>query len=72
MWLCDVISVNCHFLLCRVNAQQLATENELMMNQMRQTENDTIDVVTFLKKEDQRKDAKVSIKTLIKALRPLN
>ena len=29
------------------------------MNQMRQTETDTIDVVTFLKKEDQKKDTKV-------------
>ena len=30
------------------------------MNQMRQTETDTIDVVTFLKKEDQKKDVKVN------------
>jgi len=46
-------------ILCRQNAQQLALENELLENQMRQTEIDTIDVVTFLKKEDQKKMAKV-------------
>ena len=44
---------------CRQNAQDLALENDLLMNQMRQTETDTIDVVTFLKKEDQKKDTKV-------------
>ncbi|KAF6029904.1 CCDC176 [Bugula neritina] len=43
----------------RQNAQDLALENELLMNLMRETETDTIDVVTFLKKEDQRKDRKV-------------
>ncbi|XP_067943520.1 basal body-orientation factor 1-like [Watersipora subatra] len=43
----------------RQNAQELSLENELLMNQMRQTETDTIDVVTFLKKEDQKKDGRI-------------
>lgn len=38
-------------------------ENDLLMNQMRQTETDTIDVVTFLKKEDQKRDTKVCVKS---------
>jgi len=52
----------------RQNAQDLALENELLMNLMRETETDTIDVVTFLKKEDQRKDRKVFTRFFPKSL----
>ena len=40
-------------------ADNLAYENEKIRDQMRQTEKDTIDVVTFLKKQDADKDAEV-------------
>lgn len=43
----------------RENAQELSTENDLLRNQMQQTELDTIDVITFLKKQDQKKDEQV-------------
>ena len=35
-------------------------ENEELRDHMRQTEKDTIDVVSFLKKQDLEKDAEVS------------
>lgn len=34
-------------------------ENDALQTQMFQTERDTIDVITFLKKQDQEKDAQV-------------
>ncbi|XP_006815796.1 basal body-orientation factor 1-like [Saccoglossus kowalevskii] len=40
----------------RENAKRLALENESLQNHMYQSERDTIDVVTFLKKEDQSKE----------------
>ncbi|XP_045186628.2 basal body-orientation factor 1-like [Mercenaria mercenaria] len=40
----------------RDNAKQLMLENDALQNQMLQTERDTIDVITFLKKEDAVKD----------------
>ncbi|KAL4237666.1 hypothetical protein ACF0H5_002380 [Mactra antiquata] len=40
----------------RENAKQLMLENDALQNQMLQTERDTIDVITFLKKEDAVKD----------------
>ncbi|CAF2187098.1 unnamed protein product [Rotaria magnacalcarata] len=50
-------------------ANSLANENETMRDQMRLTEKDTIDVVTFLKKQDADKDADIdrlqqNVKTL--------
>ncbi|CAF4939276.1 unnamed protein product, partial [Rotaria magnacalcarata] len=50
-------------------ANSLANENEAMRDQMRLTEKDTIDVVTFLKKQDADKDADIdrlqqNVKTL--------
>lgn len=41
-------------------AGTLANENETMRDHMRQTEQDTIDVVTFLKKQDVDKDTDVN------------
>ncbi len=38
----------------------MATDNETLRDQMRQTEKDTIDVVTFLKKQDLDKDTEVN------------
>ena len=35
-------------------------ENDALQGQMFQTEKDTIDVITFLKKQDQDKDGQVS------------
>ena len=49
------------YLSFRLNAQELAIENSLLHDQMHQTETDTIDVVTYLKKADQKKDTKVSL-----------
>lgn len=40
----------------RENAKSLMLENDALQNQMVQTERDTIDVITFLKKEDAVKD----------------
>lgn len=34
-------------------------ENDTLQNAMHQTERDTIDVVTYLKKQDQEKDKQV-------------
>lgn len=49
-----------HFLvLCpcsRENAKKLMVENEALQSQMLQTERDTIDVVTYFKKQDAQKD----------------
>jgi hypothetical protein len=41
-------------------AGTLVDENETLRDQMRQTEKDTIDVVTFLKKQDVDKDTEVN------------
>ncbi len=38
----------------------MATENDTLRDQMRQTEKDTIDVVSFLKKQDLDKDTEVN------------
>lgn len=40
-------------------AGSLANENEGMRDHMRETEQETIDVVTFLKKQDVEKDSEV-------------
>ncbi|CAF1062623.1 unnamed protein product [Didymodactylos carnosus] len=41
----------------RESSNMLANENETLRDQMRQTEKDTIDVVTYLKKQDIDKDS---------------
>ena len=40
-------------------------ENDALQGQMLQTEKDTIDVITFLKKEDAVKDQHVNLQALI-------
>lgn len=39
----------------------LNTENETLRDQMRQTQKDTLDVISFLKKQDIDKDAEVNL-----------
>jgi hypothetical protein len=46
--------------LNRERVDTLATDNETLRDQMRQTEKDTIDVVSFLKKQDLDKDTEVN------------
>ena len=41
-------------------ASTLANENETLRDQIRQTEKDTLDVVTYLKKQDVDKDTEVN------------
>ncbi|XP_005096741.1 basal body-orientation factor 1 isoform X2 [Aplysia californica] len=43
----------------RENAKKLMLENDALQTQMFQTERDTIDVITFLKKQDQDKDSQI-------------
>ena len=47
-------------------ANTLANDNDTLRGQMRQTEKDTIDVVTFLKKQDLDKDIEVKSLMIIK------
>ncbi|CAF5076685.1 unnamed protein product [Rotaria magnacalcarata] len=44
---------------CREVVGTLAGENETLRDQLRQTEKDTIDVVSFLKKQDMDKDTEI-------------
>ena len=48
-----------YYLLCREHAKHLALENDALQTQVEQTEKDTIDVVTYLKHQDEEKDKKV-------------
>ena len=41
--------------------EHLGTENETLRDQLRQTEKDTLDVISFLKKQDIDKDAEVNL-----------
>ena len=45
----------------RETAKKLVYDNEALQNQMVQTERDTIDVISFLKKEDMKKDDQVTL-----------
>lgn len=45
----------------RDSSKRLANHNELLQSQMRQVELDTLDVITFLKGQDQKKDAQVGL-----------
>jgi len=49
------------FVLYREHARKLALENEALQNQVMQTEKDTIDVISFLKSENEEKEKQVSI-----------
>jgi len=44
---------------CREHARKLALENEALHDQVRQTERDTVDVLGFLKNQDEQKDEQV-------------
>ena len=51
-----------HEILSRVRrdtAETLGNENDTLRDQMRQTEKDTIDVISYLKKQDVDKDTEV-------------
>lgn len=50
-----------HGMHCRDNARHLATQNDYLQAQMKQVEMDTIDVISFLKTQDQKKDTVVSV-----------
>ena len=43
----------------RETSHRLMLENDSLQGQMRQTEKDTIDVINYLKHEDQEKDRQV-------------
>ena len=43
----------------RETARKLLLENETIHNQMHQTEKDTIDVISYLKRQDQEKDRQI-------------
>ena len=43
------------------NALQLMAENETLQSAIQRTERDTIEVITFLKKEDSQKDKQVRL-----------
>ena len=47
----------CH--VCRDTAETLGNENDALRDQMRQTEKDTIDVISYMKKQDVDKDTEV-------------
>lgn len=49
----------CSFVFNSERVETLATDNETLRDQMRQTEKDTLDVVSFLKKQDLEKDTEV-------------
>jgi len=48
------------FCVSREHARKLALENEALRDQVRQTEKDTVDVLGFLKGQDEQKDDQVS------------
>ena len=45
----------------RLTTRQLVEENEALHNQMKQTEKDTIDVVGYLKHQDQEKENEMEV-----------
>lgn len=48
------------YLVFRENAKRLLYENDSLQQQVSQTEKDTIEVISFLKQEDMKKDEQVS------------
>jgi hypothetical protein len=54
------IFINAIFVINSEIAGTLSNENDTLRDQMRQTEKDTIDVVTYLKKQDVDKDTEVN------------
>lgn len=47
------------FLFNRDNAKRLVYENDILQMQMSNTERDTLDVISYLKQEDGKKDEQV-------------
>ena len=47
------------FCLNRDNAKRLVYENDMLQMQMSSTERDTLDVISYLKQEDAKKDDQV-------------
>ena len=46
-------------LFFRENAKRLVYENDMLQMQMSTTERDTLEVISFLKQEDSKKDEQV-------------
>lgn len=62
---CHLFTVACYlwrssYTWHRDNARHMAAQNDYLQSQMRQVEMDTIDVISFLKTQDQKKDAVVT------------
>lgn len=53
------IYFNMFFLFNRDNAKRLVYENDMLQMQMANTEKDTLDVISYLKQEDSKKDDQV-------------
>lgn len=47
-------------MIFRENAKKLLYENDSLQQQVSQTERDTIEVISFLKQEDMKKDEQVA------------
>ena len=47
------------FDIIRDNAKRLVYENDMLQMQMSSTERDTLDVISYLKQEDAKKDEQV-------------
>ena len=47
----------------RDNAKRLVYENDMLQMQMSSTEKDTLDVISYLKQEDGKKDEQVHVLT---------
>ena len=56
------INYCCHCHLRRDNAKRLVYENDMLQMQMSNTERDTLDVITYLKQEDGKKDEQVPVR----------
>ena len=54
----NIVINNIH-LIDRENAKKLMLENDALQSQMMSTERDTIDVITYLKKQDHEKDSQL-------------
>ena len=53
-----MVKISCY----RESAKKLLVENEILQNKLVQSEKDTLQVVSFLKKEDVKKEEQVNSK----------
>ena len=53
------------FDIIRDNAKRLVYENDMLQMQMSSTERDTLDVISYLKQEDAKKDEQVCRKIIL-------